>query len=129
MLLQVTKQVVGILNNVVDLAVTDTSGDNEMPSESTDSFLNILMDFEEQIKHATDSGENIDPVVETNVVFTSVPVSPDTELRLVITHDKTENTEDEFSEGHVKLNQDVPTDDVRTSITLPVSLFHDANGL
>ena len=134
---QVTVAVVSIVNNVVmasnsDEASTDESVLDQSDDDNAENLLDILTDFEEQIERATESGQDIAPVVENNIIFTVTNVPPQTseDVSFSVTNGNNEDEEDGgFNDADVGLNKDTQPDEdkVRTSISLPASIFQESN--
>ena len=131
-LLQVTVAVVNIVSNVVTASDSDESSGDEIMLDQSENLLNILTDFEEQIERATESGQNIAPVVESNIIFTTTNVPPQTnrDISFAVTSSNNDGNEDGgFNDVDVGLKKDANSDkfEVRTSISLPASIFHESN--
>ena len=104
-----------------------------LEEDISDNLLDILEDLEEQIELITSSGKNIDAVIQDNIIFTTTNVSPQTtsELGFALTNDNSDDTNEDngFSDVNVGLKNDTQPNenDVRTSISLPVTIFQESN--
>ena len=111
-----------------DEASKDENVLQQSDDDKSENLLDILTDFEEQIERATESGQNIDPVVESNIIFTVTNVPPQTngDISFALTNSNNDHDED-GGFNDVDVNAKADEDEVRTSISLPASIFRESN--
>ena len=90
------------------------------------------MEFDEQLERTAGSRQNIAPVVESNIIFTTTNVPPQTsgDVSFAVTKSSNEDNEDNgFNDVDVGLHKDGQSnkDEVRTFISLPASIFRESN--
>ncbi len=118
--------VVGIVNNVV----TTTEKQAETSPDDAPHLNDILEAFEEQVIRIADSGENFEPIIESNVALSSTTKESATEgraslgLNFAVLMDG--GNDKAFTSDSILIYEnksDIYGVEVRSSISLPASIF------
>ena len=128
---QVLSDVIGIVNNVI------TSSENQVQNPDVQEanaphLQDILTTIEDQVTTFADTGMTFDPIVESNIVVTTTQLAENftSSLSFAVFDTDKGDSGNKFTVDNVKVYEDakdVAGNQIRSSITLPASIFNTTN--